>query len=158
MKNPNGNSDKIARQYMDRLVVEQRVLGAVTPDARVTFLGKSFSTPLMGAALSHLKEGMAGYAEGMRLANAACCIGMGDNETLGSCLATGASVIKIIKPYADREEIFSRIRFAEEHGALGVGMDSGHAIKSEAADFDTIVGCPMKLPTMEEIPSYAPRL
>ncbi|MBR2602644.1 MAG: alpha-hydroxy-acid oxidizing enzyme, partial [Clostridia bacterium] len=60
MKNPNGNSDKIARQYMDRLVVEQRVLGTVTPDARVTFLGKSFSTPLMGAALSHLKEGMAG--------------------------------------------------------------------------------------------------
>lgn len=154
MKNPNGNSDKIARQYMDRLVVEQRVLGAVTPDARVTFLGKSFSTPLMGAALSHLKEGMAGYAEGMRLADAACCIGMGDNETLGSCLATGASVIKIIKPYADREEIFSRIRFAEEHGALGVGMDSGHAIKSEAADFDTIVGCPMKLPLMEEIKEY----
>lgn len=154
MKNPNANSDQIARKYLDSLVIEQRVLGAVTPDARVSFLGKTFSTPVMPGALSHLPSGMAGYAEGARMVNAACCIGMGDNETLGACLDTGADIIKIIKPYADREEIFSRIRFAEEHGALAVGMDGGHAIKSESADFDTIVGCPMKLPSLEEIREY----
>ena len=28
MKNPNANSDQIARKYLDSLVVEQRVLGA----------------------------------------------------------------------------------------------------------------------------------
>ena len=154
MKNANANSDLIARKYMDSLVIEQRVLGAATPCAEVTFLGRTFSTPIMTGALSHLKDGMAGYAHGAQMANAACCIGMGDNETLGSCLDTGASVIKVIKPYADREEIFSRIRYAEEHGAMAVGLDGGHAIKSESAEFDTIVGCPMKLPTLEEMKEY----
>ena len=154
MKNPNANSDIIARKYMDSLVIEERVLGAVRPDAAVTFLGERFSSPIMAGALSHLKPGMAGYAEGARLAGVACCIGMGDNETLGACLATGAKIIKIIKPYADREEIFSRIRYAEEHGALAVGIDSGHAIKEESPEFDTIVGCTMKLPTLEELREY----
>ena len=154
MKNPNANSDAIARRYMDSLVVEERILGAVTPSAKVTFLGKEFDTPIMAGALSHLKNGMAPYADGARLAGAVACIGMGDNETLGACLDTGADVVKVIKPYADREEIFSRIRFAEEHGALAVGMDNAHAVKSESPAFDTIVGCPMKLPTLEEMKEY----
>lgn len=151
MKNPNANSDLIARKYMDSLVIEERVLGAVRPSSKVTFLGKEFDTPIMAGALSHLKNGMAPYAEGARLAGAVACIGMGDNKTLGECIDTGADVIKIIKPYADREEIFSRLQYAREHGALAVGLDGGHAIKEESPEFDTIVGCPMKLPTLEEM-------
>ncbi len=154
MKNVNANSDMIARKYMDSLVIEERLLGAAQPDTEVTFLGETFATPIMTGALSHLKNGMAAYAEGARKANAACCIGMGNNEELGACLETDAKVIKVIKPYADREEIFSRIRFAEEHGALAVGMDGGHAIKPESAEYDTIVGCAMKLPTMDEFREY----
>ena len=154
MKNPKANSDAIARRYMDSLVIEERLLGAVTPSAKVTFLGREFETPIMTGALSHLKNGMAGYADGARLAGAVACIGMGDNEMLGSCLETGAAVVKIIKPYADRAEIFSRIRFAEEHGALAVGLDSAHAIKPESPAFDTVVGCPMKLPTLDEMKEY----
>ncbi len=154
MKNAHANSDAIARKLMDSLVVEQRVLGAVTPSAKVTFLGKEFDTPIMAGALSHLKGGMAGYAAGAHRAGAVACIGMGDIETLAGCLDTGASVLKVIKPYADREEIFSRIRFAEAHGALAVGLDGGHAIKSESPAFDTIAGCPMKLPTLEEMKEY----
>ncbi len=154
VKNPNANSDMIARKYMDSLVIEERVLGATHPDTEVTFLGETFATPIMAGALSHLKNGMAEYAEGACKANAVCCIGMGDNETLDSCLKTGAKVIKVIKPYADRDEIFSRIQFAEEHGAFAIGLDGGHAIKSESAEFDTIVGCPMKLPTLDEFREY----
>ena len=154
MKNTNANSDKIARKYMDSLVVEERVLGAVVPDTKITFLGQEFDTPIMAGALSHLPKGMAMYAEGARLANACCFIGMGDNETFGECLDTGAKVIKIIKPYADREEIFSRLRYAEEHGALAVGLDGGHAIKSDSPEFDTIQGYPLKLPTLEELKEY----
>ena len=154
MNNPNADSDKIARKYMDSLIIEGRVLGAEKPSAKVTFLGTEFSTPIMAGALSHLKPGMAGYAEGARQAGAVACIGMGDNETLGQCLDTGAKVIKVIKPYADREEIFSRLRYAGEHGALAVGLDGGHAIKPESSEFDTIQGCPMKLPTLEELREY----
>ena len=154
MNNPNGNSDLIARRYMDSLVIEQRVLGAEEPDTAVRFLGRDFATPLMGAALSHLKGGMAGYAEGARLAGAATCIGMGGNEELGACIATGAAVVKIVKPYADRAEIFSRLRCAEERGALAVGMDCSHAIRSESPDADTILGIPMKLPSLPELKEY----
>ncbi len=154
MKNPNMNSDQIARKYMDRLVVEERVLAAVKPSTKTAFLGHVFDTPIMAGALSHLKNGMAPYAEGARLAGAAAFIGMGDNDTLKACLDTGAKVVKVIKPYADREEIFSRIRFAEENGAIAVAIDGGHAIKPESPEFDTIVGCPMKLPTPEEMREY----
>ncbi|MBO6159815.1 MAG: alpha-hydroxy-acid oxidizing protein [Firmicutes bacterium] len=154
MKNQNANSDVIARKYMDSLVIEERVLGAVAPSSKVTFLGEQFDTPIMAGALSHLKNGMAPYAEGARRAGAVCFIGMGDNETLGACLDTGAKVVKIVKPYADREEIFSRLRYAEEHGALAVGLDGGHAIKEESPEFDVIQGCPMKLPTLEELKEY----
>ena len=154
MNNPNGNSDLIARKYLDRLVVEERILEAVVPDTKVSFLGETFDTPIMTGALSHLKNGMAGYAEGAKLAGAAACIGMGDNETLGACLATGARVVKIIKPYADRDEVFSRLRYAEEHGALAVGMDNGHAVKPESPEYDTVVGCPLKLPTPAEMREY----
>ena len=154
MKNPNANSDQIARKFMDSLVIEGRVLGAAKPTSKVTFLGEEFDSPIMAGALSHLKNGMGIYAEGAKLAGAACFIGMGDNETLGDCLATGAKVIKIIKPYADREEIFSRLRYAEENGAFAVGLDGGHAIKEESPEFDTIQGCPMKLPTLDELKEY----
>ena len=154
MKNPNANSDIIARKYMDSLVIEERVLGAVRPNTKVRFLGEDFDTPIMAGALSHLKGGMAGYAEGARRAGAVACIGMGDNDTLGACLETGARVIKVIKPYADRDEVFSRIRYAEEHGAMAVGLDGGHAIKEESPEFDTIQNCPMKLPSLEELREY----
>ena len=154
MNNPNADSDVIARKYMDSLIIEERLLGAVRPDSGVTFLGERFSSPIMAGALSHLKPGMAGYAEGARLAGSACCIGMGSNEALGACIETGAKVIKIIKPYADREEIYSRLRFAEAHGALAVGIDSAHAIKPESPEFDVIEGCPMRLPTPEELREY----
>ncbi len=154
MSNPNSNSDLIARKFMDALVIEERLFGAERPSAKVRFLGEEFATPIMTGALSHLKGGMAGYAEGARLAGAAACIGMGDNESLGACLDTGARILKVIKPYADREEIFSRLRFAEAHGAMAVGMDCSHAIRGESADFDTVLGCPMKLPTMAELREY----
>ena len=45
MKNPNANSDLIARKYMDSLVIEERVLGAVRPSSKVTFSEKNLIRP-----------------------------------------------------------------------------------------------------------------
>ena len=117
---PAGNSVAIARQYMDSLLVESRVAGAVRPDTAFSFLGETFRTPIMTAALSHID--LAGMAEGARQAGACVSIGMGGNEEFAGVLATGAKVIKIIKPYADPEAIRSRIAFAEENGALACWM------------------------------------
>ena len=152
--NKNADSIKIARKYLDSLVIESRILGAKHPSAALDILGCHFETPVMGAALSHLKGGMAGYAAGLKEAGALVSVGMGPNEELKEILATGAKVIKVIKPYKDPEEILSRIRFAEENGALGVGMDVEHAINKEDDEDSVVAGLAMKLPTKEELKSY----
>ena len=90
---PAGNSVAIARQYMDSLLVESRIAGAVRPDTVFSFLGETFRTPVMTAALSHID--LAGMAEGARQAGACVSIGMGGNEEFAGVLATGAKVIKI---------------------------------------------------------------
>ncbi len=154
IKNKNSNSMDITRKYLDSLVIEGRILGSVHPSTKCTVLGMEFDTPVMGAALSHLKPGMAGYAEGLKMANAFCSVGMGDNEELGKVLATGAKVMKVIKPYADREEIFSRIRFAEENGAAAVGIDVEHATNSEDDQDSICAGFQLKQPTLEELKEY----
>jgi len=147
-----GDSIRIAREYMDSLLVESRLIGAVPPSSRFEFLGETFETPIMTAALSHID--LAGMAQGAKEAGAPVSIGMGDNEDFGAVLATGAKVMKIIKPYADREAVLSRIRFAEEHGAMAVGMDVEHSIRADSPEPDNIHGLEMALPSPDEIRGF----
>lgn len=147
-----GDSVQIARMYMDSLLVEGRTVGAARPDATFRFLGETFETPVMTAALSHLD--MVSMAEGAKQAGACVSIGMGGNEELGKVLATGAKVMKIIKPYAEEKEILSRLEYAEEHGALAVGMDVEHAVNVEDAGDSVVVGLQMKQPTLAELEKY----
>ena len=85
-----GDSIQIAREYLDSLLVESRIVGAQKPSARFDFLGESFAAPIMTAALSHID--LVGMAEGAKQAGAPVSIGMGGNETLAAVLETGAIV------------------------------------------------------------------
>lgn len=152
---PDGDSVRIARQYMDSLLVESRVVGAVRPDTAFSFLGGKYRTPIMTAALSHLD--LVSMAEGARQAGAFVTVGMGGNEELGNILATGARVMKVIKPYADEREILSRIEYAEVHGAAAVGMDVEHAANVEDPEDSVVVGMQMKQPTLQELEKYIRR-
>ena len=147
-----GDSVQIARMYMDSLLVESRIVGAEKPDTAFRFLGETFSMPIMTAALSHLD--LVSMAEGAKQAGACVSIGMGGNEEFGAVLSTGAKVMKIIKPYADEREILSRIAFAEENGALAVGMDVEHAVNVDDAEDSVVVGLQMKQPTLAELEKY----
>lgn len=147
-----GDSVKIARMYMDSLLVESRIVGAEKPDTAFRFLGEEFEMPIMTAALSHLD--LVSMAEGAKQAGACVSIGMGVNEELGAVLATGAKVIKIIKPYADEKEIMSRIEYAEIHGAVAVGMDVEHAVNADDAEDSVVVGLQMKQPALAELEKY----
>ena len=149
-----GDSIALNRRYLDHLLVEGRIVGAAHPTAETRLLGCAFSTPIITAALSHLKRGMAAFALGAKEAGAACCIGMGSCEELESALSTGAKIVKIIKPYADPDLIFERLACAKAHGAVAVGMDVEHAV-NVADDRDSLVaGYPMKLPTLQELKTY----
>ena len=149
-----GDSEAINRRYLDHLLVEGRIVGAVHPTAQTELFGQVFDTPIMTAALSHLKPGMPALAEAAKLANAACCIGMGDCGELEAVLKTGAKVIKIVKPYADEEAILSRLLFAEQNGAVTVGMDVEHAVNASDDRDSVVLGMPMKLPTLAELKRY----
>ena len=152
MNNPAEDSIRIAREYMDSLQVESRLLGAEEPSSDFEFLGERFSTPVMTAALSHID--LKGMAEGAVRAGAAVSIGMGDNETLKSVLDTGAKVMKIVKPYANRDDIRDRIRFAEAHGAIAVGIDVEHSIHADDPSPDNVFGFEMKLPSLGELRDF----
>ena len=147
-----GDSVQIAREYMDSLLVETRVVGAERPDTTFRFLGETFSTPVMTAALSHLD--LVSMAAGAKQAGACVSIGMGGNGEMGEILATGAKVMKIIKPYADEKEILSRLEYAEENGALAVGMDVEHAVNTDDAEDSMVMGLQMKQPTLAELEKY----
>ena len=147
-----GDSVQIARMYMDSLLVESRIVGAERPDTTFRFLGETFETPIMTAALSHLD--LVSMAEGAKQAGAFVSIGMGGNEELGAVLATGAKVMKVIKPYADEKEVISRLEYAEANGAVAVGMDVEHAVNVDDAEDSIVAGIPMKHLTPAELERY----
>ena len=149
-----GDSIAINRRYLDCLLVEGRIVGAVHPSTKFTLFGHDFEMPIMTGALSHLKPGMDTFAQGAKEAGAACCIGMGDCAELKKALQTGAKIIKIIKPYADPEEILRRIACAEKNGAIAVGMDVEHAVNVRDDADSLVAGYQMKLPTLEELKRY----
>ena len=139
------SSDVITRAYIDSLLVEVRHLDAVMPSTEMTLFGKTFATPVATAALSHMgnqyPDGMAAMADGANQAGALVFSGMGPKEELERMVATGAQVIKIIKPYEDRQSVYDKIRHAEEIGCLGVGIDTDHAFSR--GGYDEIEGMKM---------------
>ena len=151
------SSDVITRAYLDSLLVETRHMDSVMPDTAYELYGKTFRTPVMTGALSHLHnqrpEGMMLMAKGACDAGAVCFSGMGPKEELESMVRTGASVIKIIKPYEDRKSVEEKIRHAEEVGWLAVGIDIDHAFDRHHG-YDEIEGMAMRPLTSPELSRY----
>jgi len=132
MHNSNvGDSNLITREYFDSLLIEMRHIDSVLPSTKLELYGETFETPIMTAALSHLDKcrpnGMVEMARGALAANAVMWTGMGDEAELEATVSTGARTVKIIKPYADNNDIFRKIEHAEKIGAFAVGMDVDHS-------------------------------
>lgn len=152
-----GDSNQITRKYFDSLLIEMRHIDAVTPSTEIELYGETFSTPIMTAALSHLDncrtDGAAEMARGAKAANALMWTGMGEDEELERITATGAKVVKIIKPHYDNSIILKKIEKAEELGVLAVGMDIDHAFDGKG-QYDNVLGLPMAPKTLDEIKSF----
>ena len=152
-----GDSNRITREYFDSLLLEMRLIGSDLPDTTLTLYGETFATPVMTAALSHLNrlhpDGMVELARGAKSANAVMWAGMGDEAEMEGMAATGARVIKIIKPYADHAMILRKIAHAEQAGAFAVGMDIDHAF-GHRGGYDEIHGLQMRPKSLEELKEY----
>lgn len=126
-----GNSNRIAREYIDSLRIETRYMDSAIPTLDFTLYGEAFASPIMTAALSHLDHFMFpgaadALARGAAEANAVLWYGMAEEEEIERLAATGARMIEIIKPYADRDLIYRKLAHAERLGLLAVGIDIDH--------------------------------
>lgn len=151
------NSDKITRDYFDSLLLESRYLDSDTPSTKMELFGKTFDTPIMTAALSHLgntaKNGMITYAQAAQIENAVHWVGMGEDKELEDIIATGAATIKIIKPHADNKEVYRKIEHAVNTGCFAVGMDIDHSFKNDGT-YDNVLGLDMKPKSTEELADF----
>ena len=151
------NSDKITRDFFDSLLLEPRYIDSVIPSTKLVLFGRTFDTPVMTAALSHLgntaENGMAIYAKAAANAKAVHWVGMGEDKELEEITSSGAATIKIIKPHADNGEVFRKIEHAKKAGCFAVGMDIDHAFNS-CGGYDNVLGLPMKSKSTEELRDF----
>lgn len=153
-------SKEAVREYFDSLMVEMRLMDSAIPNTEFELYGKKFGTPIMTAALSHLgtfnpeiPNGMVQYAIAAKMNKAVHWVGMGSDEEYEAIAATGAQTIRIVKPYADEEKIFSMIRCAEKNGALAVGMDIDHMFDLKGGN-DFCMGEWMSVKSSEDLKRY----
>lgn len=155
--NYSSNSDTITRDFFDSLLLEPRYIDSDLPSTKLELYGRTFDTPVMTAALSHLgntaENGMVIYAQSAAKCNAVHWVGMGEDKELEEITATGAATIKIIKPHADNKEVFRKIEHAKKAGCFAVGMDIDHAFNGNGG-YDNVLGLPMKPKTTEELTDF----
>ena len=155
--NYSSNSDTITRDFFDSLLLEPRYIDSDLPSTKLELYGRTFDTPVMTAALSHLgntaENGMVNYAQAAAKCNAVHWVGMGEDKELEEITATGAATIKIIKPHADNKEVFRKIEHAKKAGCFAVGMDIDHAFNGNGG-YDNVLGLPMKPKTTEELADF----
>lgn len=155
--NYSSNSDTITRDFFDSLLLEPRYIDSDLPSTKLELYGRTFDTPVMTAALSHLgntaENGMVNYAQAAAKCNAVHWVGMGEDKELEEITATGAATIKIIKPHADNKEVFRKIEHAKKAGCFAVGMDIDHAFNGNGG-YDNVLGLPMKPKTTEELAGF----
>lgn len=155
--NYSSNSDTITRDFFDSLLLEPRYIDSDLSGTKLELYGRTFDTPVMTAALSHLgntaENGMVIYAQAAAKCNAVHWVGMGEDKELEEITATGAATIKIIKPHADNKEVFRKIEHAKKAGCFAVGMDIDHAFNGNGG-YDNVLGLPMKSKTTEELADF----
>ena len=151
----NGNSNIITRKYLDSLLIETRYMNSGVADQSTYLFGEWFDSPVMTAALSHLDhfmfEGATDiYASAAAKTGTLLWLGMADEAEVERCAATGAKMVEIIKPYADRELIYRKIRHAESLGLLAVGIDIDHPFADDGS-LDVVDGFSMSPVTTDEL-------
>ena len=151
------DANRITREYLDSILIEERLIDSDVPSTKFELFGTSFDTPIMTPAFSHLhvfaaerEDGMCEYARGAKAVSAVNWVGMGENEEFARIADTGAKNIRIVKPYADKNKILDQFAFAESAGALAVGIDIDH-IFGHGGQYDVVQGELMTCQSVEDI-------
>lgn len=150
-------TDEITREYFNSMLITPRYLDSDLPDISIKMFDRSYKTPVMTAALSHLhnicENGMVEFAKGAKAAGAMHFVGMGEDDELEQIIASGADTVKIIKPHMNDDEVFRKIEHAVKNGAIAVGMDIDHAI-SHDGQYDCVFGLSMRPKSTAQLSEY----
>ncbi len=118
----------ITEQYMDSILIEERLIDSVVADTSIEFLGEKFASPIMTPAFSHLGNyngrehtGLEEYSIAARECNILNFCGMMENDQFSV-------------------------------GAFGIGMDIDHIFGHDG--LDVVVGEKMAEQTMDMLRSY----
>ncbi len=149
----------ITQQYMDSILIEERLIDSVVADTSTEFFGEKFDSPVMTPAFSHLKNydgreynGLEEYSFAAKECNILNFCGMMENDQFKRLIDTGAKTVRIVKPYADNGKVRDQMQFAESVGAFGIGMDIDHIFGEGGRDI--CVGEEMAEQTTEMLRSY----
>jgi isopentenyl diphosphate isomerase/L-lactate dehydrogenase-like FMN-dependent dehydrogenase len=153
------DANVITREYMDSILIEERIIGSVVADTAVDFLGETFSMPVMTPAFSHLMNfngreltGLEEYSVAAKNMNILNFCGMMENNLFEKIVKTGAKTVRIVKPYDDNAKVRDQLQFAEDAGAFAVGMDIDHIFGETG--LDVCVGEKMAVQTEDMLRSY----
>lgn len=153
------DANEITARYLDSILFKERLIDSVVADTSVELFGERFSSPLLMPAFSHIKEyggreltGLEEYSIAARNMNVLNFVGMMENDMYRQIADTGAKTVRIVKPYADNFKVRDQMRFAEDNGAIAIGMDIDHIFGNEG--LDVVVGELMAEQTSDMIRSY----
>ena len=153
------DANEITERYMDSFLIKERLIDSVVADTEIELFGTKFSSPVMMPAFSHLKEfggrkltGLEEYSIAAKNMNILNFVGMMENDMYKRIADTGAKTVRIVKPYADNIKVRDQMKYAEDEGAFGIGMDIDHIFGNEG--LDVVVGELMTVQTSDMISSY----
>ena len=153
------DANEITARYMDSILIEERLIDSVNADTKITLFGETFSSPVLTPAFSHLGNyggreltGLEEYSLAAKECNILNFCGMMENDIFKKIVDTGAKTVRIVKPYADNGKVRDQLKFAEEAGAFGVGMDIDHIFGTTG--YDIVIGEEMSYQTTEMLCSY----
>ena len=113
------DANEMTRKYLDDILIEERLIGSELSDITMEMWGRTFSSPITTPAFSHLPvysegrdSGLVEYSRAMAKLGAMNWVGMGENDAIEPVMDACEGTVRIIKPYADRDKIFSQIAIA----------------------------------------------
>lgn len=124
------------RQYLDSLFFIPSFIDIPEADTGVNLFGKQLKTPAFCSAISRNpyipsyipKSCVTDVGNVMARMGALMMIGIGGSDELQKTVDTGASVVKIIKPYHDIDLIYNKARDAVSRGCIAIGMDTDFSL------------------------------
>jgi isopentenyl diphosphate isomerase/L-lactate dehydrogenase-like FMN-dependent dehydrogenase len=122
-----GSTSISNRTYFNRIRLKMRVIDSQESNTTIKLFGCHLTTPIMTGAMSHMteieNEPLQKIAKAMKEVGSLMWVGIAENDQLRRVVEEGAPVVKISKPYDDSQKIIEKITFAEEVGAVAVGVD-----------------------------------